>query len=162
MTERTAWTDRKVLITGGLGFIGSNLARRLVDLGARARLVDSLNPDYGGNLFNIAGIEDKVAVNISDVRNPYSIKYLLQGQDVLFNLAGQTSHMDSMRDPFTDLEINARAQLSILEACRHNNPETSVVFASRPSAMALSLARFVAMYQVRCRSCSSGRFSAPV
>jgi UDP-glucose 4-epimerase len=126
----TVWTGRPVLITGGLGFIGSALARRLVGLGARVTLVDSLNPDYGGNLFNIAGLEERLRVNISDVRDPYSMKYLVQEQDVLFNLAGQTSHIDSMQDPFTDLEINARAQLSILEACRHHNPAIKLVFAS--------------------------------
>ena len=125
-----AFTGRKVLITGGLGFIGSNLARRLVDLGARVTLVDSLIPEYGGNLFNIAGLEDHVQVNISDVRDQHSMRYLVQGQDYLFNLAGQTSHMDSMEDPGTDLEINCRAQLSILEACRRYNPRIKVVFAS--------------------------------
>jgi UDP-glucose 4-epimerase len=121
---------KNVLITGGLGFIGSNLARRLVDLGARVLLVDSLIPEYGGNLANIAGIEHRVRINISDVRDEYSMRYLVQGQDYLFNLAGQTSHMDSMHDPYTDLEINARAQLSILEACRKNNPAVKIVFAS--------------------------------
>lgn len=122
--------ERRVLITGGLGFIGSNLARRLVDLGARVTLVDSLIPEYGGNQFNIAGIEDKVRVNISDVRDEHSMRYLVQGQDYLFNLAGQTSHADSMTNPYTDLEINCRSQLSILEACRKNNPKIKVVFAS--------------------------------
>ncbi|MBW4590067.1 NAD-dependent epimerase/dehydratase family protein [Aetokthonos hydrillicola Thurmond2011] len=121
---------RKALITGGLGFIGSNLARRLVELGAEVSLVDSLIPEYGGNLFNIAGIEDAVKVNISDVRDPHSICYLIQGQDYLFNLAGQTSHLDSMKDPDTDLEINCRSQLSILEACRKYNPNIEIVFAS--------------------------------
>jgi len=121
---------RSVLITGGLGFIGANLAHRLVEFDARVTLVDSLIPEYGGNLFNIAGIEDHVRVNISDVRDEHSMKYLVQGQDVLFNLAGQTSHMDSMQDPFTDLEINARAQLAILEACRKHNPGIRIVFAS--------------------------------
>ena len=121
---------RRVLITGGLGFIGSTLARELVDAGARVTLVDSLVPEYGGNLANIVGIEDRVTVNISDVRDVHSFRYLIQGQDVLFNLAGQTSHLDSMTDPYTDLEINARSQLSILEACRHHNPEVNVVFAS--------------------------------
>lgn len=120
----------KVLITGGLGFIGSNLARRLVDLGADVVLADSLIPEYGGNLYNICGIEDKVRVNISDVRDPHSMKYLVQDKDFLFNLAGQTSHMDSMVDPYTDMEINAHAQLSILEACRHFNSNIKVVFAS--------------------------------
>lgn len=122
--------DRKVLITGGLGFIGSNLAQRLVKLGANVLLVDSLIPEYGGNLFNIAEIKDQVQVNISDVRDNYSMRYLVQGQDYLFNLAGQTSHMDSMHDPYSDLEINCRAQLSILEACRNYNPDIRVVFAS--------------------------------
>ena len=122
--------DKQVLVTGGLGFVGSNLARRLVDLGAHVILVDSLIPEYGGNLFNIAGIEDRVRVNISDVRDVHGIRYLIQGQDYLFNLAGQTSHMDSMQDPYTDLEINCRSQLSILEACRHYNKDIKIVFAS--------------------------------
>lgn len=126
----TAFANKKVLITGGLGFIGSNLARRLLKLGANVLLVDSLIPEYGGNLFNINGIEDRVEVNISDVRDQYSMRYLVQGQDFLFNLAGQTSHLDSMHDPYTDLEINCRSQLSILEACRNYNSDIKVVFAS--------------------------------
>jgi len=124
------WSGRKVLITGGIGFIGSTLAHRLVDAGAVVTLVDSLIPEYGGNPFNIAGIEDRVRVNVSDVRDPHSMRHLIQGQDVLFNLAGQASHLDSMEDPFTDLEINSRAQLSILEACRRHNPAIRLVFAS--------------------------------
>ena len=122
--------NKHALITGGAGFIGSNLARRLVELGAHVTLVDSLVPEYGGNLFNIADLKDKVRLNISDVRDEHSMQSLIQGQDYLFNLAGQTSHMDSMRDPQTDLEINCRAQLSILEACRKNNPKIKIVFAS--------------------------------
>jgi len=92
--------------------------------------VDSLVPQYGGNLWNIEPVKDQVRVNISDVRDRYSMCHLVQGQDYLFNLAGQTSHIDSMEDPYTDLEINAHAQLSILEACRHNNPTIKIVFAS--------------------------------
>jgi len=126
----TAFQNRKVLITGGLGFLGSNLARRLVDLGAHVVLVDSLIPEYGGNPFNIAGLENKVQVNVSDVRDRHSFRYLVQGIDYLFNLAGQTSHMDSMQDPFTDLDINCQAQLSILETCRKYNPAVKIVFAS--------------------------------
>lgn len=120
----------KVLITGGLGFIGSNLAERLVGLGAEVLLLDSLAPEYGGNLHNIDGLDGKVKINISDVRDPYSMKYLVQGQDFLFNLAGQTSHLDSMTDPYTDLEINCHSQLSILEACRQHNPKIKVIYAS--------------------------------
>jgi len=122
--------NKNVLITGGLGFIGSSLARKLVGIGANVTLVDSLIPQYGGNMANIADIRDKVEVNISDVRDPHAMYYLIQGKDFLFNLAGQTSHMDSMTDPFTDLEINSTSQLSILEAARKHNPAIRIVFAS--------------------------------
>lgn len=125
-----ALKGQRALITGGLGFIGSNLACRLSDYGVQVTLVDSLVPEYGGNLFNIAGIEDRVRVNISDVRDEHSLAYLVRNQDYLFNLAGQTSHVDSMNDPYTDMEINCRAQLSILEACRKHNPSIRIVFAS--------------------------------
>ncbi|HEX7780165.1 MAG TPA: NAD-dependent epimerase/dehydratase family protein, partial [Vicinamibacterales bacterium] len=126
---REFYRGRRVLITGGLGFIGSNLARRLVDLGADVLLVDSLLPDYGGNLFNIAGLEDRLRVNIADVRQSTTMNFLVRDRDVIFNLAGQVSHSDSMRDPQTDLEINCRGQLTILEACRRHNPQTKVVYA---------------------------------
>ncbi|MCS7001264.1 MAG: GDP-mannose 4,6-dehydratase [Dehalococcoidia bacterium] len=127
---RDAFQGSRALITGGAGFIGSNLAMRLVDLGASVTIVDSLIPEYGGNLHNLAPIADRVRLNISDVRDEHSMRYLVQGQDYLFNLAGQTSHLDSMNDPYTDLEINCRAQLSILEACRKNNTGIKIVFAS--------------------------------
>lgn len=123
------YRGRRVMITGGLGFIGSNLARQLVALGADVLLVDSLIPDYGGNLFNIVGVEQALRVNIADVRQQSTMNYLVRDREVIFNLAGQVSHIDSMRDPYTDLEINCRSQLSILEACRRNNPHTKVVFA---------------------------------
>jgi UDP-glucose 4-epimerase len=125
-----AFSGRRVLITGGLGFIGSNLARRLVEVGADVLLVDSMIPEYGGNVANIAGIEDGVTVNIADVRDIHSLPYLVGDRDVIFSLAGQTSHLDSMADPYTDLEINCRAQLSLLEACRLMNPQARIVFAS--------------------------------
>jgi UDP-glucose 4-epimerase len=126
---RDFYRGRRVLVTGGLGFIGSNLARHLVDLGADVLLVDSLLPDYGGNLFNIAGIENRLRVNIADVRQNTTMNYLVRDREVIFNLAGQVSHIDSMRDPHTDLEINCRGQLTILEACRQHNPATKVVYA---------------------------------
>ena len=130
MTDyRAFYRDRRVAITGGLGFIGSNLARQLVSLGADVLLIDSLIPDYGGNLYNITGIEDRVRVNVADIRQQSTMNYLVQGRDVIFNLAGQVSHVDSMQDPHTDLEINCRAQLTLLEACRRNNPGVKVVFA---------------------------------
>jgi UDP-glucose 4-epimerase len=128
MDHRDFYRDRRVLVTGALGFIGSNLCRTLADLGAKVLAVDSLLPDYGGNLFNLAGYEDKVRINIADVRG-HAMSYLVRDQDVLFNLAGQVSHIDSMTDPFTDLEINCRSQLWILEAVRQNNPEVKIVYA---------------------------------
>jgi UDP-glucose 4-epimerase len=124
------YAGKRVLITGGLGFIGSNLARALVGLGARVTVVDSLVPEYGGNRRNLAGITSRVKVHVADVRDWPRLPSLVRGQDVLFNLAGQTSHMDSMTDPQTDLDINCRAQLAILEACRQHNPTIRIVFAS--------------------------------
>jgi UDP-glucose 4-epimerase len=126
----SAFSGAKVLITGGLGFIGSNLARQLVAYGAQVTLIDSLIPEYGGNPFNIHDIRDRVSLNITDVRDPHAMTHLVKQQNFLFNLAGQTSHLDSMSNPMTDLQINAAAQLSILEACRRHNPRVKLVFAS--------------------------------
>ncbi len=130
MNPMDAFAKKNILITGGLGFIGANLALRLVDLGAAVTVVDSLIPEYGGNLFNIEQIQARVHVNIADVRDEFSMDFLVRGRDYLFNLAGQTSHLDSMRDPYKDLDINCRAQLSILEACRKNNSGVKIVYAS--------------------------------
>ncbi|HEX4640561.1 MAG TPA: NAD-dependent epimerase/dehydratase family protein [Chthoniobacterales bacterium] len=127
---KDAFKAAKVLITGGLGFIGSNLARRLVALGSDVTIVDSLIPDYGGNLYNVQDIRDQLQINVSDVRDSHSLRHLVQGKDYLFNLAGQTSHLDSMLNPMADLEINCQAQLSILEVCRAGNPKIKIVFAS--------------------------------
>jgi len=121
---------KRVVITGGVGFIGSNLALRLVDLGAEVMLIDSMLPAYGATLENIAPVRDRVQLNFSDVRDSHSLSYLVQEREVIFSLAGQISHSESMRDPMTDLEINCRSQLSLLECCRHNNPNVRVVFAS--------------------------------
>ncbi len=122
--------NKKVLITGGLGFIGSNLARHLVKVGAKVTVVDSLIPEYGGNHFNLKDLKDEIVIKIADVRDSTSMDQLIPNQDFLFNLAGQTSHLDSMENPFTDLDINAKAQLSILEACRKHNRDIRIVFAS--------------------------------
>ena len=125
-----SFENKQVLITGGAGFIGSNLARKLIHLRAKVTIVDSLIPIYGGNLFNLEDIKDKLTINITDVRDPHAMSYLVKGKDYLFNLAGQTSHLDSMTDPRTDLDINASAQLSILEACKQHNQGIKIVFAS--------------------------------
>jgi len=125
-----AFDGAAVLVTGGLGFIGSNLVLRLVALGARPVLVDNLNPNYGGNLFNIEPVRDRVRVDILDIRDAESLARLLPGCRFIFNLAAQTSHLDSMHDPLTDLDINSRAQLTLLEACRRLCPEAAIVYAS--------------------------------
>jgi len=133
MPKRAAFPEiyggKNALITGGLGFIGSNLAHRLVEFGANITLVDSLIPEYGGNLFNVEDIKDKVKINIADIRDQHGMNYLVRDQDFIFNLAGQVSHIDSMNDPYTDLDINCRAQLSFLEACRHFSPGVKIVYA---------------------------------
>jgi len=126
---REFYRGRRVLVSGGLGFIGSNLARQLVGLDADVTLVDAMIPDYGGNRFNIAGIEERVRVRIEDVRDERAMNAVVKDREVFFNLAGQVSHIDSMRDPYTDLDINCRAQLSMLEACRKFNQGVKVVFA---------------------------------
>jgi UDP-glucose 4-epimerase len=127
--HRHFYRGRKVMVTGGVGFIGSNLVRALVQCGADVLVVDSLIADYGGNLFNIDGIADRVRLNIADVRQQTTMNYLVRDRAVIFNLAGQVSHIDSMRDPYTDLEINCRSQLTVLEACRNHNPGVKVVYA---------------------------------
>jgi UDP-glucose 4-epimerase len=130
-TETSPLVGAKILITGGLGLIGSALARQLITLGCTdILLIDSLIPEFGGNLCNIRDIRDRVRVNISDVRDINGLRYLLRDCDYLFNLAGQTSHMDSMTAPFDDLEINCHAQLALLETCRQYNPSIKIVFAS--------------------------------
>jgi len=125
---KSFYKDKSILITGGLGFIGSTLAIKLTEYGANVALIDSLIPEYGGNLFNISDIKDKVKVNIADVRDESSMRYLVKDQDIIFNLAGTLSHIDSMTDPYTDLDINCRSQLTILEACRKNNPKVKILF----------------------------------
>lgn len=130
MSEYGKLTGKRALVTGGLGFIGSNLARSLVRLGVDVTLADNLDPGCGGNEFNIRDIRDRVAVHAVDVRDAAAMRPLLEGQDYVFNLAGQTSHVDSMQDPFTDMQINAMAQLSMLEICRKYNTRVKIVFAS--------------------------------
>jgi UDP-glucose 4-epimerase len=163
-TYREFYRGRRVMITGGLGFIGSNLARQLVDLGAQVLLVDSLIPDYGGNRFNIDGIEDRVELNLADIRQQSTMKLLVKDRDVIFNLAGQVSHNDSMRDPYADLEINCRSQLTILEACRYNNPGVKVVFAGtrqvygRPDSLPVDEAHLVRPTDVNGANKAAGEY----
>lgn len=126
---RDFYAGRRVLITGGLGFLGSNLAHALVQLGARVLLVDPLLPLYGGNRFNVAGIEDNVTINIADIRDEGAMNELVRGQEVIFHIGNQTSHIDSMIDPFLDIDINCRGNMVFLEAVRHHAPEAKVVYA---------------------------------
>jgi len=118
-----------ILITGGLGFIGSTLAIAEVKRGSKVTVVDALLPDYGGNRFNIKQIAKEIDIKIGDVRNTKLMEKLVKGQDIIYSLAGTLSHVDSMTDPFTDLEINCVSQLTLLEACRKYNPETKILFA---------------------------------
>ncbi|ARN73870.1 GDP-mannose 4,6-dehydratase [Oceanicoccus sagamiensis] len=130
MSNMIDFSNKRVLIIGGLGFIGSNLAKRLVELGSHVKIVDSMLSQYGGNLANIAGFEDSIEVNFSDIRDAHSLAYLVRDIDIIYSMAGQTSHIESMRDPYTDLEINCTSQLTILECCRKFNPEVEIIYAS--------------------------------
>ena len=129
-TDLSSYSGSRALVTGGLGFIGSHLAAKLAGLGAEVTIIDSLIPEYGGNLYNVREIEDRVKISFTDIRDPWSMRYLVTGQDFIFNLAGQVSHIDSMEDPQTDLDINCKSQLSLLEALRETNPDARVVFAA--------------------------------
>ena len=124
-----SFQGKNVLVTGGMGFIGSNLAKRLLADGARVTLLDSMLDEYGANTFNVKDIKDDITINFSDMRDEHSLRYLVKGQDYIFNLAGQVSHQDSMHQPFMDMEVNTRAQLTLLEVCRNYNPNAVIVFA---------------------------------
>jgi UDP-glucose 4-epimerase len=129
MEKIEAFRNKDVLITGGLGFIGSNLAIEFVKLGAKVTIVDNMLPRQGGNLFNINDIADKVTVNVSDVRNELSMNHLVKGKDFIFHLAGQVNHVDSMRNPLQDLDINCRGTLVLLESLRQFNRDAKIIFA---------------------------------
>ena len=126
--EPNPWADRRVLITGGLGFIGSSLAIRLADAGARVTIVDAMIPEYGGNLFNVAPVRDRVAINFGDICDRLAMNWLVRGQDYVFHLAGQVSHVKSQTDPFADIEFNIKGTAVVMEALRHHNPTAKVVF----------------------------------
>ncbi|GBF48831.1 NAD-dependent epimerase/dehydratase [Leptospira ryugenii] len=122
------YQKKRVLITGGLGFIGSNLAISLVELGAEVQLVDAMIPEYGGNLFNIEAIRNKVSINFCNITDINAINYLVKDVDYIFHLAGQGSHSVSIVDPFLDIECNMMATLNVLEACKKNNRNAKIIF----------------------------------
>jgi len=130
MSLADAFHGRNVLVTGGLGFIGSNLAIKLARYGANVTIVDSLVPQFGGSFFNISPVRGQVAVNISDMRDPHSLDILVAGKDYIFNLAGQVSHGDSMRDPQLDLGVNCVSTMNLVEACRKHNPSARLLYTS--------------------------------
>lgn len=127
---RSVFGGRRTLVTGGLGFIGSNLVRRLVELGADVTVIDALVPGYGGNLFNVEDVRDRIHLIVDDVRDAPAIEACVEGRDHVFNLVGQVSHTDSMSEPELDLENNCRAPLAVLEACRRVNRAARVVYSS--------------------------------
>ncbi|MDP9072882.1 MAG: NAD-dependent epimerase/dehydratase family protein [Actinomycetota bacterium] len=128
--DRSWYSGRRALVTGGAGFIGSHIAEALVRAGCQVTVADSFVPAYGGNEFNLTGFRDQIELSITDMRDQYGMAHLVAGKDVIFNLAGQVSHIDSMTDPVTDLEINCKAQLGLMEALRYRNTDARVVFAS--------------------------------
>lgn len=126
----TPFKAAKILVTGGFGLIGSALTRRLVAAGSHVRVLDNLDPDSGANRANLEGLEGRIDVVIADIRDADAVRRALAGRDVLFNLAAQTSHLGSMQAPLADLDVNARAQLALLETVRAANPALRIVYAS--------------------------------
>ena len=121
------YKGKKVLITGGLGFIGSNLAIRLVELGADVNIMDAMIPEYGGNLFNIEKIKNDVNINYSNVCDEYSMSYLVKDKEYIFHLAGQVSHIKSLTNPFPDIEMNIKGTAILMEACKKFNRDAVVI-----------------------------------
>jgi len=129
MADKNAFRDTHALITGGMGFLGSNLAVALANLGAHVTIVDAMIPGYGGNLFNIESISDRVKVNFADIRDVNVMNYLVKDQDFVFHLAGQVDHILSLTDPFPDIDMNIKGTAVIMEACKHHNPSARVIHA---------------------------------
>lgn len=127
-TVETAFKGKTALITGGMGFIGSNLAIRLANLGAKVTVLDSMIPDYGGNEFNLAPVKDRVRINYCDIRDESALDYLVRGQDYVFHLAGQVCHLMSLSNPFPDIQINITGTAVLMEALRKHNPNAIVVY----------------------------------
>jgi UDP-glucose 4-epimerase len=126
---RRFYHGRKVLVTGGLGCLGSSLTLELVAAGARVTVVDSCHPMFGANEYNLDGVRDRVSVNVCDIRDADAMNHLVKGQDLLFHIGMQTSHVDSMTDPFWDIDINCRGNMVVYEAIRHHNPDCYVIYA---------------------------------
>jgi UDP-glucose 4-epimerase len=124
----TEFHGKRALITGGMGYTGSNLAIALVNAGAEVTVMDAMIPGYAGNLFNIEPIRDRVTVNFSDVRDVNVMNYLVQGQDYIFHLAGQVDHILSLSNPFLDIDINIKGTAVVMEAVRHHNPTAKVIY----------------------------------
>jgi UDP-glucose 4-epimerase len=127
-TIQTAFKGKTALITGGMGFVGSNLAIRLANLGAKVTVLDSMIPDYGGNEFNLASVKDRVRINYCDIRDESAVDYLVRGQDYVFHLAGQVCHLMSLSNPFPDIDMNITGTAILMEALRKNNPNAIVVY----------------------------------
>ena len=125
---KKSFKGKEVLVTGGLGFVGSNLAAKLVDCGAHVLLMDAMIPGLGGNLFNVEPVRDQVVVNFSDIRDEHSMNYVVRGKDFIFHLAGQNDHVLSLTDPYSDIDINIKGSVVLLEACRKFNPEARLVY----------------------------------
>ncbi len=128
MIETDAFRGKRALITGGMGFIGSNLAIALTFLGADVTIADAMIPGYGGNLFNIDPVKDFVRVNFCDIRDPNAMNYLVKGQDYVFHLAGQVDHVLSLTDPFPDIDMNIKGTAVVMEALKHHNPGARVIY----------------------------------
>jgi UDP-glucose 4-epimerase len=128
VTNNNDYANKKVLVTGGLGMIGSNIVVELVKLGAEVSILDAMLPLYGGNFFNIEEVKDQVTVNVADIRDVSALNYLVRDVDIIFNLAAQVSYIDSQTDPLLDLDINCKGHLLLLEACRVYNPDVKIIF----------------------------------
>lgn len=128
MRKQSVFFDKRVLITGGLGFVGSSLALRLLPLGARVTILDNLTPNQGGNEFNIETIKDEITINYADIRDQLAVEQLVKNQDYVFHLARQTDHILSLTDPYPDIDVNVRGTAILLEALKKFNRSAKLIY----------------------------------
>ena len=122
------YRGKRVLVTGGLGFIGLNISRRLLELGAKVTVLDNFMPTEVSR--PLAEFIGNIKVAIADIRDEEKVERIVRGQEVIFNLAGKSGAADSNKTPLNDLDVNCRGHLNILEACRIFNPGAAIVFPS--------------------------------
>ena len=129
-SKKDSYRQARVLVTGGMGFIGSNLVIALVERGALVTVVDAQIAGCGADPRNLQSVREQIRISTDDMQDADRMAELIPEQDVIFNLAGEISHIRSITEPLRDLSINCAGQLQFLNLCRLLNPGATVIYAS--------------------------------